>query len=131
MILLDTHALVWFLTKPTSLSTKALAKIEKELQSSQLFISSISIWEISQLVNKKRISFSQSLQKTVTIINTMKELNFVPVNNDIAYASQTLPGDFHRDPADQLIVATTRSLGATLITKDKKIRDYKHVKTIW
>ena len=58
-------------------------------------------------------------------------INFVPVNNQIAEHSVTLPGDFHNDPADRIIVATSRHLNMNLITKDKKIINYPHVKTKW
>jgi len=58
-------------------------------------------------------------------------LDFVPVDNRIAIRSTRLPGSFHADPADRIIVATTLLLGATLITKDDKLRRYPHVDTLW
>jgi PIN domain nuclease of toxin-antitoxin system len=94
-------------------------------------ISPISIWEICLLVQKKKVHFTQSLQQTLNIIHSMTELESIPIDNRIAELSQTLPGSFHKDPADRFIVATARHLGATLITKDVKIRKYKHVKTLW
>ncbi len=53
------------------------------------------------------------------------------INVEIATKSVGLPGTFHKDPADRMIVATARALAAPLITADEKIRDYIHVKTIW
>ena len=58
-------------------------------------------------------------------------LRFVPVDNRIAIRSTRLQGSFHADPADRIIVATARSLGATLVTKDQKLRRYRHVETLW
>ena len=55
----------------------------------------------------------------------------VPVDNRIALGSTQLPESFHADPADRIIVATTLTLGATLITKDDKLRRYAHVETLW
>jgi PIN domain nuclease of toxin-antitoxin system len=58
-------------------------------------------------------------------------VRFAPVDNDIAVESTRLPGRFHKDPADRLIVALARALSAPLITSDRRIRDYRPVKTIW
>lgn len=58
-------------------------------------------------------------------------VRFVPVDNAIAGESTRLPGEFHKDPADRMIVALARHLNVPLITADKKIRDYKHVRSIW
>jgi PIN domain nuclease of toxin-antitoxin system len=58
-------------------------------------------------------------------------MKFLPVDNEIARLSVSLPGKFHSDPADRMIVATARFLGAPLVTKDAKIRKYRHVKTVW
>lgn len=59
------------------------------------------------------------------------EEGFVAVDNEIAVKSTELPGEFHKDPADRIIVATARKLAAPLITVDDKIRAYPHVRTIW
>ncbi len=131
MILLDTHALIWFLTDPTQLSLLAITTIEQTLKTGKIMISSISIWEICLLVQKKKVHFTQSLQQTLSTIYSMTELEFIPIDNRIAELSQTLPGRFHKDPADRFIVATALTTGATLITKDDKIRKYTHIKTLW
>lgn len=131
MIVLDTHALIWFLTDPSKLSKIAHETIEIEKNKAQIYVSSITIWELCHLIHKKRIKFKDGLEATIATINKMEELFFVPIDNALAYASQTLPGSFHADPADRFIVATARQLGATLITRDTKIRKYKHVKTLW
>ena len=57
--------------------------------------------------------------------------DFVPVSNSIALKSVQLPGVLHNDPADRIIIATAISLGAVLVTKDEKIRNYQYVKTVW
>jgi PIN domain nuclease of toxin-antitoxin system len=131
VIVLDTHALIWFLTEPEKISKIAIKTIEQELKKSELYVSSITIWEICHLIQRKRIHFSGSLEHTINTINKMEELKFVPVDNSIALKSQTLPGVFHADPADRIITATAITIGAKLVTKDAKIRKYKHVETIW
>lgn len=56
---------------------------------------------------------------------------FVPVEARVAAAAARLPGTFHADPADRIVVATARSLGATLVTKDDRIRSYPEVRSLW
>jgi PIN domain nuclease of toxin-antitoxin system len=58
-------------------------------------------------------------------------LQFVPVDNRIAIRATRLPEPLHADPADRIIVATTLALGATLVTKDDRLRRYRHVDTLW
>ena len=67
----------------------------------------------------------------LSYVGSIEAVNFVPVDNEIAVKSTELPGDFHKDPADRLIVATARKLAAPLVTADEKIRAYQHVRTIW
>jgi len=131
MILLDTHALLWWLTDPGKLSTKVDSAIRQELSRSSMLVSTISIWELSLLSLKKRIKLSDPLEQWLQHLSQMKELSFVPLDNEIAYQSTILPGIFHSDPSDRFIVATAIINKATLITKDLKIRRYKYVKTLW
>jgi PIN domain nuclease of toxin-antitoxin system len=53
----------------------------------------------------------------------------IPDLPSILLESTRLPEAFHPDPADRIIVATARSYGATLLTQDRKILDYPHVRT--
>jgi PIN domain nuclease of toxin-antitoxin system len=55
----------------------------------------------------------------------------VPVDNTITLRSVDLPGNFHPDPADRIIAATAMTMGLPLVTRDDKIRNYQHLKTIW
>ncbi len=131
MILLDTHALIWWLLQSPQLSKNAAKRINEELKVNKILVSSISIWEISLLAHKNRLPLSVYPDIWLKKIEGFPELEFVPVNNTIAFESTILPGTFHSDPADRFIVATARVSGAALLTKDAKIRKYKHVETIW
>lgn len=131
MILLDTHALVWWVSDPQKLSPKARVAIAHAFKKTHIYVSAISIWEIMMLVRKERIKLTVDAETWLSNVESIPELHFVPVNTVIARKSVTLPGDFHADPADRIIVATARELGATLITSDRKIRKYPHVLTIW
>jgi PIN domain nuclease of toxin-antitoxin system len=131
VIVLDTHVLLWWVSGEVQLSKKAKAAIERERSEGELIVSSISAWEISLLVKRERLSISTDVNSWLATVNEIEALRFVPVDNEIALKAVELPGEFHKDPAARMIVATARALAAPLITKDQKIRDYAHVKTIW
>jgi PIN domain nuclease of toxin-antitoxin system len=69
--------------------------------------------------------------KWVSRSESLPFIKFVPVNNAIELKSVKLPGPLDADPADRVIIATARSLGAPIITKDKRPGTYPHVKSIW
>jgi PIN domain nuclease of toxin-antitoxin system len=54
-----------------------------------------------------------------------------PLTPEICVESAELPGEFHGDPADQIIVATARLLAVPVVTSDRKILDYPHVQSLW
>jgi PIN domain nuclease of toxin-antitoxin system len=132
VVVLDTHVLLWWASGGAAqLSTTAARTIEKEQASGQLLVSSICAWEISMLVNNDRLALSMDVENWLTLVEQIEHLSFVPVDNRIAVQSTNLPGEFHKDPADRIIVATARRLGAPLITADDKIRAYPHVRSLW
>lgn len=131
MIVLDTHTLVWWVSGDPLLSKKAKSTIEKEMIGGEIVISSITAWEISMLVERERLHLSMDLGTWIATVAEIDTVRFVPVDVEIAMKSANLPGDFHKDPADRMIVATARKFAAPLISKDEKIRAYPHVKTIW
>ena len=131
MIVLDTHAWIWWGGNPESLSAKAKDCIDQEVSAGQVYVSSISAWEIALLVNRGRLSLTMDVETWVEKSEMLPFLRFIPVDNAIAIRSDLLPGPLHSDPADRIIVATALRLGAQLITKDDKLHKYLHVSTIW
>ena len=132
MIVLDTHTLIWWASGDAEqLSAAALQAIESELDGGKIFVSAISAWELSMLVAKGRIALSMDVAEWLSYVGDIEAVRFVPIDNEIAVKSTELPGEFHKDPADRLIVATARKLAAPLVTVDEKIRAYQHVRTIW
>ena len=131
MIVLDTHTLVWWVTYDPSLSKKAKAAIERERAGGGVVVSAISAWEIAMLVERETLAFSMDVENWLATVQQIPGVRFAPVDVDISTKSVRLPGEFHKDPADRLIVATARKFAAPLVTKDLKIRAYAHVKTIW
>ena len=132
LIVLDTHVLVWWVTGQTAeLSRRARTAIDKEASGGEILVSSISAWEIAMLVERGRLQLTIDVEQWLDIVTEIEAVRFVPVNNRIAVKSVALPGEFHKDPADRLIVATARDAGTSLVTADEKIRHYAHVATIW
>ena len=131
MLVLDTHILIWWVSADPKLSESAKKRIENALENSEsILISSITAWEISMLVHKGRLTLSMDVDTWVQTVENIENVRFVPIDNKVALESTRLPGEFHKDPADRMIVALARALSSTLITADEKILHYAHVKTI-
>jgi len=131
VILLDTHALLWWVNDPSLLSTAAQIAIGSAVHSSTVQVSCISSWEIALLVERGRLQLTLDVRDWLYRCEKLPFLSFIPVSNAIAVESVRLPGFPHPDPADRIIAATALSLGAELVTKDDKLRNYAHLKTIW
>jgi len=131
VIVLDTHALVWWVAGDSTLSKKAKAAIEHELSGGEIIVSAISAWEIAMLVEREKLVLSMDVGSWLATVSGVGAVRFMPVDTEIPIKSVDLPGNFHKDPADRMIVATARKLAVPLVTKDEKIRSYAHVKTIW
>lgn len=131
MIVLDTHAWIWWVSNPEFLSEKAKQIIDEAATHRNVLISSISTWEVATLVSRGRLKLTMSPDDWVAASEALPFLDFVPVSNSIALKSVKLRGFLHDDPADRIIIATAISMGAVLVTKDEKIRNYEHVKTAW
>jgi len=131
MILLDTHAWIWFLSNPEKLSASAIEKIDSAVKKQQIFVSTISVWEMAMLVNKGRLTLSMHVAEWIHTAEKLPFLHFVHIDNNIALQSVNLPGKFHNDPADRIVIATAIYLKAPVISKDRRIRNYPHVPSIW
>ncbi|MFC3121701.1 type II toxin-antitoxin system VapC family toxin [Agaribacter flavus] len=131
MIVLDTHILIWWVNGDNKLSDTAQIRIAQAMQSNEnIYVSSMSAWEVSMLVNKERLRLTMDVDTWLQTVSEIHNVSFVPVDNKVAVESTRLPGEFHKDPADRMIVALARSLSAPLITADDKILTYQHVRTV-
>ncbi|MBN4069119.1 type II toxin-antitoxin system VapC family toxin [Beggiatoa alba] len=125
MLVIDTHVLVWFVNGSDELSATAKKAIDAIMtKGGEIIISSISAWEISMLIEKKRLVLSMDIENWLEQVEQIEGFRFMPVDNEISYKSTMLPGDFHKDPADRMIVATARKLAVALVTADEQIRAY-------
>lgn len=129
MILLDTHIWVWWVDESSQLSERHTQLIQDNEQEG-LGVSAISCWEVAKLVEHGRLRLDCALEEWMEQAVTYPGITLLPLTPQIAIASTTLPGAFHRDPADQIIVATARVHNLSLLTIDRLIMDYPHVRTL-
>ena len=132
MIALDTHALLWWVSTPSRIPAKSRRILDAAVQDkSPVAVSSISLWEIAMLVERKRLELTIPVQMWIAHVEDLPWLTFVAVDNRIAVRSVHLDAFPHRDPADRIIVATALGLSATLVTADNRLRAYKPLRTLW
>ena len=131
MIVLDTHVWIWWVSDPRLMSPGARKLVQRSINEQSVHISSISAWEVAMLADRGRLQLTIPVDDWVRESEALSFFNFVPVTNSIALKSVGLAAPFHSDPADRIIIATAIAMGATLVTKDRKIRGYPHVRSTW
>ncbi len=123
-LLLDTHVWLWLVNGDPVLGADALAAIERAAAAGSVLISAISVWEVAMIEAKGRVVLAKPCGQWVSEALSAPGLSLAPLTPEIAVESCQLPGAFHEDPADRLIVATARIADATLVTKDERIFAY-------
>jgi PIN domain nuclease of toxin-antitoxin system len=129
--LLDTHAWLWWVSGDRRLSPKAKSTIAKSQREEDLWVSLISIWELAKKIEKAQLVLDRPLDQWLDLATTMPGLHLAELTRPILVESCQLPQPFPGDPADQIIVATARHDEAVLVTKDRKIRGYSHIRSLW
>lgn len=128
--LLDTHILIWWLTDGARLSPAQREVVASAGAASPLLVSDISLWEVAMLHNLGRVRLSLPLREWLEMAVAPPLVRRHGISPAIATELATLPESFHRDPADRILVATARVLGATLLTQDRRIIDAKLASTL-
>jgi PIN domain nuclease of toxin-antitoxin system len=129
MIILDTHIWVWWVHQDKHLTSSQVEVIEAN-EKSAIGVSAISAWEIAKLVAYKRLELPCPLIEWFNDALKYPGIRLIELTPEIAIESSQLPGEFHRDPADQIVVATARTYDCPLVTSDGKIQKYPYVKTV-
>jgi len=133
-LLLDTHYWIWLQSGTTPpLTPKIVRMVEQAAARGNVLLSVISVWELGILEAKGRVRLQSPCDQWVREALATPGLSLAPLTPEIALESSRLPGLFHGDPADRIIVATARSLGARLLTRDQKMIEYgrqRHVKVV-
>jgi PIN domain nuclease of toxin-antitoxin system len=131
VIVLDTHALVWWVAGAPELSARARRAIDAAVRRDAVVASTISILEIVTAVRRGRLTLSVTSAQWLADIRLLPELHFEPVSADIASCAGAFDASTHGDPADRLILATAATLGTRLISADRRFRGNRHVEVVW
>ncbi|MEQ1862463.1 MAG: type II toxin-antitoxin system VapC family toxin [Chthoniobacteraceae bacterium] len=127
MIVVDTHVWVWWVHGDPTLSAANRALLDSA-EETGIGVSAISCWEVAKLVERGRLTLPCPVFDWLQQALAYPGVRLIDLSPRICVESTRLPGEFHRDPADQIIVATARVLNAPLVTVDGKILAYPHVK---
>ena len=126
MIILDTHIWIWWVAGKTQLPPLYRNFIEAQ-SADGLGICAISCWEVAKLVERGRLKLPMPTDQWLHAALAYPGVKLLELSPDIAADACCLPGEFHSDPADQIIVATARNHGSELVTMDRRILSYPHV----
>lgn len=118
LLLLDTHVVLWAALQDGRLGNKTTRAINQAAREDCLLVSAITPWEIGLLASKSRINLHRDVLQWIREMLEKPGINLVPLSPEIAVGSNHLPFEMHGDPADRILVATARHLGATLVTAD-------------
>jgi PIN domain nuclease of toxin-antitoxin system len=129
VILLDTHIWIWWVSADPQLSPRHLEALRRN-QETGLGVSVFSVWEVAKKVGIGKLVLSRPIDEWIEAALASPGVELVPLTPSIVIESTRLPGSFHRDPADQLIVASSRVLGVPLVTADARMLAYAHVETL-
>jgi PIN domain nuclease of toxin-antitoxin system len=124
VILLDTHAALWFAMDNRLLGKRSQRTIDRALEDDQLAVSVISFWEITLLIAKRRVRSIDSAAETRDFI-LRAGIGELPLTGEIAILAGELDS-LHGDPADRFIAATAIRHDATLVTADEKLLRWRH-----
>lgn len=124
MIVLDTHVLIWAVNDDSRLGKTARQIIDDMTQHSRILIAAITPWEIAMLAQKGRIALGNDVGRWISRALALPGVALAPLEAPISVDSVRLPGDFHADPADRMIVATARFHQVPLMTADQAILAY-------
>ncbi len=126
--LLDTHAWVWWVDHDERLGTPTIEALDRFPPDNRPSVCDISLWEVAMLVERGRLAFRVPLVEWLAAAAHPNSVRLVPVSPAIAAEVARLPKRFHRDPADRLIVATSRVLQLPLLTRDRRITSSRLVR---
>jgi PIN domain nuclease of toxin-antitoxin system len=123
-LLLDTHVWIWSLLGSKQLAKSFQKAFEQALKLDGVLISSMSVWELGMLVEKKRIKIDMDVLDWVEQALDTPGMQLCPITPRIAIQSTRLVGEVHGDPIDRLLMATASEENAILVTCDKKMLKY-------
>jgi PIN domain nuclease of toxin-antitoxin system len=129
VIILDTHIWIWWVHGVARLTESQITCL-RDNEAHGLGVSAISCWEVAKLVELGRLNLPCPVLDWLHLALAFPGIRLLELTPAVAAESAQLPPGFHRDPADQIIVATARVYDCPLVTVDKQIQSYPHVKIV-
>ena len=126
LIVLDTHAVVWWTLEPARLGRSAAREIA---QADRIGVPAIALWETAVLVRKGKLKLDISVDEWAEQLLAIPRVECLPINDRIALKADSL--EMHPDPADRFVVATAMEHRARLLTKDAALRKLRVVDSVW
>lgn len=120
-LLIDTHALLWMVENHPRLGVETGRALNRAAREDRIAVSAITPWEVALLVSKQRIDLHRDPLDWINAALSLPGVHLVQLEPEISVASTRLPFEMHSDPADRILVATARQLGATLVTADQAL----------
>ena len=127
--LLDTNVWLWMVEDPSYIPAK-MKDIVDNADNYPFSLSAISIWEVAKKVSLGKLGLSVPIQDWMNKATNDAYIHILPLSIQVSVESTQLPGEFHKDPADQIIVATARHHNLIILTADRLIQSYPFVKTV-
>ncbi len=125
VVVLDTCAWLWLAEGNKRFGTASCrAAVEAAGHGGRLYLAPISMWEVAMKVSHGKLVLAYPTLEWISLSKKLARIIDAPMTADVVVDSVNLPGSFHQDPADRLIVATARHLGACLVTGDQAIVNY-------
>jgi PIN domain nuclease of toxin-antitoxin system len=124
LIVLDTHVLIWAVQGDRRLGKAARAALDETMQGDALAVSAMTPWEIAMLAERGRLALGRDVGAWIAEALALPGVSLLPLDPAISVDSVRLPGAFHADPADRIIIATARRHDAPLMTADRAILAY-------
>ena len=131
MIMLDTHALLWYQNDRDQIPPRTLKQINHFFKIHRLMISQITLWEISMLFEKKRINLSIPFREYMQIFSRVSQIKTAGITPSVAAKCYELKDDLDGDPADRIIASTALDLGIPIVSKDTRFNKVKDLNVIW
>ena len=129
MYLLDTNVWLWMVEEPSHIPAK-MQDIVNNANNYPFYLSAISVWEVAKKVSLGKLGLSVPIQDWMDKATNDTYIHILPLSIQVSVESTQLPGEFHKDPADQIIVATARHHNLIILTADRLIQSYPYVKTV-
>jgi PIN domain nuclease of toxin-antitoxin system len=129
LIVLDTHAWIWWVSEPDRLSAAARDAIDSI---DAIGVATISSWEVAMLAEAGRIKLDRDVERWVSQALSDPRVQPLPLTSAVAVRAALLGRTgFHGDPADRIIYCTARAAGVELVTRDQALRAFDPRGTIW